>query len=83
VQLAGLLMLLGLVGLLPRRRQRALIATLPVIALPVAFLLWMVSCSGSSSHASSETPPGTYQVTITASSGSLIHNTVVQVVVQQ
>ena len=54
------------------------------LAVPVMALVLM-SCGGSgasSSHTSPGTPSGTYTVTVTASSGSISHNTAVQVIVQ-
>ena len=76
--LAGML-ILSMPLLLGRRRRLSALA-MPMIMLSFASLL---SCGGSSSHANSGTPPGTYQATITASSGNQTHDAVVQVVVQQ
>jgi uncharacterized membrane protein len=42
----------------------------------------LLGCGGSSSHTTPGTPSGTYTATITATSGSLNHNTTLTVVVQ-
>jgi hypothetical protein len=72
----------GLVFLASRRR--------PSVALPmiVLSLILMVGCGGSKSSSSSSThtvmgtPAGTYTATITATSGSLGHQVVLNVIVQ-
>jgi hypothetical protein len=70
----------GLPWILNRRR-------LPVLATPIAILTLVsfVGCgsgSSSSSHTTPGTPAGTYTATVSASSGNLIHNTSLTVVVQ-
>jgi hypothetical protein len=61
-----------------RRRLPALAATV----LAVAVALCAASCGGGSSHTTnSGTTPGTYTVTVTATSGSLTHTTSLQVTV--
>lgn len=71
--------LLGTVMLLARRCNRILAFSLSVGILGTIFLL---ACGGSSSssHTVQGTQAGTYTVTVTATSGSLNHNTVLQVV---
>lgn len=82
--LAGMLLLLGSVGLLLRNFKR-----LPAFAVTVILALaFCVSCGGNSSyqtpppHTTPGTPSGTYTVTITATSGNLSHNLALQVIVQ-
>jgi hypothetical protein len=82
--LTGMLLLLGLSGLLLRNRKR-----LPAFAVAVVLaLVFCVSCGGGSSyttpppHITPGTPSGTYTVTITATSGNLINNLALQVIVQ-
>lgn len=82
--LPGMLLLLGSVGLLLRNRKR-----LAAIAVPAMMALaFCVACGGGSSyttpppHTTPGTPSGTYTVTITATSGNLSHNLVLQVIVQ-
>jgi hypothetical protein len=76
--LAWALMLLcsGWLWLRNRKRLQVLVAPLMVLVLASC-----VSCGGNSSQPS-QTTPGTYTATITASSGSLSHNMALQVVVQ-
>ena len=74
--------LLVLVGLLALRRRK----TLSVLGalLIVAALTPLIGCSGMSSHSQTApgTPSGTYTITVTATSGTLTHNAVLQVIVQ-
>jgi subtilase family serine protease len=68
-------------GLRNRRRS----VTVALTLLIIAFLLAAVGCGGSSSHSSgggSTTPAGSYNVTVTGTSGSTTHTTNVSVVVQ-
>ena len=79
------LMLLGTTWLWVRNRKRIGSLVLPIVML--GLMMSLVACggsggSGSSSHTMPRTPAGTYTVTITASSGSLSHNTALQVIVQ-
>jgi hypothetical protein len=82
--LAGMLLLLGSAGLLLQNRKRSLAFAVPVM-LAVAFC---VCCGGNSSyttpppHITPGTPSGTYAVTITATSGNLSNNLVLQIIVQ-
>lgn len=78
--LAWTLMLLGSGWLTRRNRRRFPVLAAPVIALALAS--WVACGSSSSSHTVPGTPAGTYTATIAASSGSLSHNTTLQVVVQ-
>jgi hypothetical protein len=73
--------LLGSGWLLLRNRKRMPRLAAPLIVLALA--TW-VGCGGSSSssHSTPGTPSGTYTATITATSGSLNHNTNLTVVVQ-
>ncbi len=71
--------LLCTVMLLSHVRKRILAFSSSVVIMATIFLL---ACGGgSSSHTVQGTPAGTYTVTVTATSGSLNHNTVLQVVV--
>jgi hypothetical protein len=76
-----MVMLFGSTWLLARNRNRwsALAAPATVLAVLVC-----VSCggNGSSSHTTPGTPTGTYDVAVTATSGSLSHNMSLTVVVQ-
>jgi hypothetical protein len=76
------LMLLASAWVWVRNRKR-----LPALAAPimVAALALLVSCGGSGSSSNGTTagtPPGTYAVTITATSGSVSNNVALQVIVQ-
>lgn len=70
---------LGAVWLYARRRKRLLAFSLSIV---VVSSIWLFACGGSSSHTTPGTPAGTYTATVTATSGNLDHNTVLQVVVQ-
>jgi hypothetical protein len=77
--------LLVLVGLLTLRRRKTL--SLLGALLIVATFTPLIGCgsgSGMSSHSqpASGTPSGTYTITVTATSGTLTHNAVLQVIVQ-
>jgi hypothetical protein len=76
------LMLLAATWLWLRSRKR-----LPVLAsaVVVAAFAFLVGCGGSSSSTHTTTPgtpAGTYTATVTATSGSLSHNTALEVIVQ-
>jgi hypothetical protein len=76
------LLLLGSTWLWVRSRKRLPALVVPIVVLAFAF---SVGCGGSgspSTHTTPGTPSGTYAVTITATSGSVSHNTALQVVVQ-
>jgi hypothetical protein len=81
ILLTWAVMLLVLEWLLLRNQKRR-----PILAalLVVLALAWSAGCGGGSSspHTIPGTPSGTYTTTVTATSGSLIHNTTAQVVVQ-
>ncbi len=72
-------MVLGLGWLRPRARQlgSVLAASAIILALTLG-----TSC-GSSPNVPSRTAPGTYAVAVTATSGSLRHNTALQVIVRE
>jgi hypothetical protein len=77
--------LLVLVGLLTLRRRKTL-SVLGALLIAAAFMP-LVGCgsgSGMSSHSQTApgTPSGTYAITVTATSGILTHNAVLQVIVQ-
>jgi FG-GAP-like repeat len=77
--------LLVLVGLLTLRRRKTL-SVLGALLIAAAFMP-LVGCgsgSGMSSHSQTApgTPSGTYAITVTATSGTLTHNAVLQVIVQ-
>jgi len=74
-----LLVLLGLLTL----RRRKILALLGALLI-VAALTPLIGCSGMSSHSQTApgTPSGTYTITVTATSGTLTHNAVLQVIVQ-
>jgi beta-propeller repeat-containing protein/centrosomal CEP192-like protein/ASPM-SPD-2-Hydin domain-containing protein len=76
---SGLLLAGGLLGMLNRRRRRALFGSIIVLAFAS-----LVGCGGgnSSSHTTPGTPVGTYTATVTATSGSLNHNMSLTVIVQ-
>jgi hypothetical protein len=77
--------LLVLVGLLTLRRRKTL-SMLGALLIVAAFtpLIGCESGSGMSSHSQTApgTPSGTYTITVTATSGTLTHNAVLQVIVQ-
>ncbi|MHB8654279.1 MAG: S8 family serine peptidase [Terriglobia bacterium] len=78
--------LLGWVGirLAPLAYQRRL-ATLGATALAVAFFVIQVACGGGSSTpppASGGTPAGTYNISVTGTSGTLVQSSTVTLVVQ-
>jgi len=77
--------LLVLVGLLTLRRRKTL-SVLGALLIAAAFmpLAGCGSGSGMSSHSQTApgTPSGTYAITVTATSGTLTHNAVLQVIVQ-
>ena len=80
--LSWTLALVGSCCLFLRKRRRV-----PALAAPVVVLILLswTSCGGGSSpsdHTTQGTPPGTYTATITATSGSLSHNTALQIFVQ-
>lgn len=79
--LAWTLVFVGSMWVWKRSRKK-----LPALAAPwiVLALAVCVSCggNGSSTHTSQGTPTGTYDATITASSGSLSHSMTLKVVVQ-
>ncbi len=79
--LAWTLTLLTSGWLFVRHRKRLPRLAAPLIVLTLASL---VGCGGgsSSSHTTPGTPKGTYTATITATSGNLIHNVPLTVVVQ-
>jgi C1A family cysteine protease len=72
-------MVLGLGGLRLRTRRRAGVLAMIVLAL----ILGMSCACGGGSSANITTPPGTYAVAITATSGSLSHHTALQVIVRE
>jgi hypothetical protein len=77
--------LLVMVGLLTLRRRKTLSA-LGALLIMAAFMPFIGCGSGSgmSSHSQTApgTPSGTYTITVTATSGTLTHNAVLQVIVQ-
>ena len=77
--------LLVLIGLLTLRKRKTL-SVLGALLIVAAFMPF-IGCgsgSGTSSHSQTApgTPSGTYTITVTATSGTLIHNAVLQVIVQ-
>lgn len=71
----------GGVFLVGGRRRRRWTALMSLIVL--ALLITLPACGGgSSTHTDPGTPPGTYTVNVTATSGSLSHNTSFMLVVQ-
>ena len=74
--------LAGMAGMWGRKRGRALMLLALVLLVPM--LLTIVSC-GSSDHPPKSipgTPTGAYAITVTATSGSLVHSTTLQLTVQ-
>jgi len=75
----GGLSLLGL-GVAGRKRRRWLAGAL--LGLVAGILLLQAACGSSSSpNTNTGTPAGTYVITITGSSGTVSHNTTVQLIV--
>jgi hypothetical protein len=76
---------MGLGGMLMSNRRRRTFAVRACVA-PILILVLgaLTSCGGSSTSTTTThgTPSGTYAATVTATSGSLSHNTALQVVVQ-
>ena len=76
---------MGLGGVLMLNRRRgAFVARACVAPILILFVGILMSCGGSSTSTTTTTqgtPPGTYTTTVTATSGSLSHNTALQVVV--
>ena len=67
-------------SLIVRCRKRLSALAAPILIGAVAL---SVSCGDSSSlHTTPKTPAGTYDATVTATSGTLSHNTALQVIVQ-
>lgn len=88
MMLAGSLFPIGLAGLFPllRRRRKGMTGILLGCGALLSFTLALGGCSGgSSSSMPSTTPPvtpGTSTVTVTATSGSIVHTTTVALTVQ-
>lgn len=84
IMTASALFPLGLAGLFPiwRRRRKVSIAILGGSLLMILFTV--VGCGGSSKPSGSPTPitPGTSTVTVTATSGSIVHTTTFSLTVQ-
>jgi hypothetical protein len=83
--------LLGLifVAALTRRRQKRARACASALSPLVAVLMWVVFLAGCGGGGpapppppSGGTPPGTYTLTVTATSGSLTHSTIVTLIVK-
>jgi hypothetical protein len=77
--------LLVLIGLLTLRKRKTL-SVLGALLIVAAFMPFIGCGSGSGTSSHSQTAPGTasgtYTITVTATSGTLIHNAVLQVIVQ-